>query len=61
MKTALQSKTIIFNLLSLVLSVLMFMTPIVPDGNIKDLLFASVAIINILLRFKSNTKINGVI
>lgn len=60
MKTAIESKTIIFNILSLALAGLMFVTPIVPDGNIKDLVLAVVAVINIALRFKTNTAIKGV-
>lgn len=60
MKTAIKSKTIIFNVFSGILVALMFITPIVPEGNFSELISAVIVLVNIILRFKTDTAIKGV-
>ena len=53
MKTAVQSKTVVFNVLSVILAGLMFFTNVVPEGINKDLVIAVIGVINVLLRFRT--------
>lgn len=63
MKSAIQSKTVVFNFLAGAVAILMFVTnlPIVSDPNVKELILAVVAVINIVLRWGGNAPIKKVI
>ncbi len=60
MKTAIQSKTIIFGALIVVLSILNIIVKFLPTGNISDLITAIIGVIVIILRFKTTTPIKGI-
>lgn len=61
-KSVFQSKVVIFNVLSFLVVVLGVSTPVVDSivtdphtaSNVKDLLGAVIAVVNILLRFKTD-------
>lgn len=62
MKKAIKSKTIIFNVLSILVAAGMFAsTNPALNGNVKDLIIAVIGVINIVLRWKGNTPIKGVV
>lgn len=61
MKTAIQSRTVIFNTLSIIVAALMFTTNVVSDPNIKDFIIAVIGVINIVLRWGGNAPIKGVV
>lgn len=61
MKTAIQSKTVIFNVLSVVLAALMFTSTIPMSSEFKDLIVAVIGVVNVGLRFVTTQPIKGII
>lgn len=60
-KTAIQSKTVIINVLTILVAIGMFVsTNPALNGNAKDLIIAVVGVINIILRWNGNQPIKSV-
>lgn len=62
MKSAVQSKTVILNVISILIAVGMFVsTNAAVNGNVKDLVIAVVGVLNVILRWGGNQPIKSVV